>query len=61
VGLFKVTDDGAHAVRVRVELGRSSVDTIEIVEGLEVGDQIVLSDMSRWDEFDRVRLKQTAR
>ncbi len=57
VGLFKLADDGVHALRVRVELGRSSVDTIEIVQGLQVGDQVILSDMSRWDEFDRVRLK----
>jgi len=57
VGLFKLLDDGQTAVRVQVELGCSSVNTVEIVEGLEVGDQIVLSDMSRWDEFDRVRLK----
>jgi HlyD family secretion protein len=57
VGLFKLLVDGETAVRVQVELGRSSVNTVEIVSGLEVGDQIVLSDMSRWDEFDRVRLK----
>ncbi|UCE59731.1 MAG: efflux RND transporter periplasmic adaptor subunit [Phycisphaerales bacterium] len=58
VGLFKlIGEDDAAAVRVQVKLGRSSVDTIEIVEGLKVGDQVVLSDMSRWDEFDRVRLK----
>jgi HlyD family secretion protein len=57
VGLFKLLADGQTAVRVQVELGCSSVNTVEIVKGLEVGDEVVLSDMSRWDEFDRVRLK----
>jgi hypothetical protein len=44
------------AVRTQVRLGRSSVNTIEIVEGLNVGDRVILSDMSNWDAFDRVRL-----
>lgn len=57
VGLFKLADGEDAAVRVQVELGRSSVSTIEIVRGLEVGDQVILSDMSRWDEFDRIRLR----
>lgn len=56
VGLFKLTEEGEHAVRVPVALGRSSVNTIEIVEGLAVGDQVILTDMSAWDAFDRVRL-----
>jgi HlyD family secretion protein len=56
VGIFKVLEDGTTAVRVQVRLGRSSVNTIEIVEGLKVGDQVVLSDMSAWDGFERVRL-----
>jgi HlyD family secretion protein len=43
-------------VRTRVELGRSSVNTIEVVGGLQVGDQVILSDMSAWDAYDRVRL-----
>jgi len=55
VGLFKLTADG-EAVRVNVKLGRSSVQTIEILEGLQPGDQVILSDMSQWDAFDRVRL-----
>jgi hypothetical protein len=42
---------------VKVELGRSSVNTIEIVRGLAKGDVVILSDMSRWDAVDRVRLK----
>lgn len=56
-GLFKVVDNGAAAVRVQVELGRSSVNTIEVVNGLNPGDQIILSDMSAWDRYDRVQLK----
>ncbi len=57
VGLFKLVDGGKEAVRVPVELGRSSVNAIEIRKGLEVGDQIILSDMSASDNFDRVQLK----
>ncbi|MBL8150072.1 MAG: HlyD family efflux transporter periplasmic adaptor subunit [Blastocatellia bacterium] len=56
VGLFKLEPDGTHAVRVQVKLGRSSVNTIEIKEGLKPGDQVILSDMSAWDSFDRVKL-----
>ena len=57
VGLFKVVDNGKAAVRVSVKLGRSSVSTIEVLGGLQVGDQVVLSDMSQWDAHDRVRLE----
>ncbi len=57
VGLFKVIEDGDAAVRVSVRLGRSSVNTIEIVEGLAVGDVVIVSDMSAWDDQDRVRLR----
>jgi multidrug efflux pump subunit AcrA (membrane-fusion protein) len=57
VGLFKVIDDGADATRVQVELGRTSVNTVEIKKGLQVGDTVILSDMSAWDNFDRVQLK----
>ena len=57
VGLFKLTGDGSEAVRVNVKLGRSSVNTIEILDGLKVGDKVILSDMSAWDAFDRIRLK----
>jgi len=55
--LFKVVEDGRHAVRSRVQFGRTSVSTIEVVEGLEIGDEIILSDMSQWDGCDRIRLK----
>lgn len=58
VGLFKIVDGGTAAVRVSVEFGRSSVDKMEVERGLEVGDQVILSDMSRYDEFDRVRIRQ---
>jgi multidrug resistance efflux pump len=55
VGMFKLQEDG-EAVRVNVRLGRSSVSTIEVVDGLAEGDMVVVSDMSRWDRFDRVRV-----
>ena len=57
ISLFKLIDGGGQAVRVRVKLGRASVNTVEIQGGLAVGDQVILSDMSRWDGFDRVRLE----
>jgi multidrug efflux pump subunit AcrA (membrane-fusion protein) len=57
VGLFKVIDDGKEAVRVQVALGRSSVNTVEIVKGLDIGDTVILSDMSAWDNNDRIELK----
>ena len=57
VGIFKVVENGSAAVRVQVMLGRSSVNLVEIVRGLEVGDKVILSDMSQWDNVDRVRLK----
>lgn len=56
VTLFKLTPDGGAAVRVPVELGRSSVNAIEIVQGLAPGDQVILSDTSAWDDHDRIRL-----
>ncbi len=56
IGLFKVNADG-DAERVSVQLGRSSVSTIEIIGGLEVGDEVVLSDMSQWDEYSKLRLR----
>jgi HlyD family secretion protein len=57
VGLFKLSGESGEAERITVKLGRSSVNTIEIQGGLNVGDQVVLSDMSAWDAFDRVRLR----
>jgi HlyD family secretion protein len=57
IGIFKLVEDGSEAERVNVKLGRSSVNTIEILNGLKVGDKVILSDMSAWDNFDRIRLK----
>jgi HlyD family secretion protein len=57
VGLFKVDPATSEASRAQVQLGRSSVNTIEILGGLAEGDQVVLSDMSAWDQFDRIRLR----
>jgi HlyD family secretion protein len=56
VGMFKLEADGTHAVRTQVKLGRSSVNTIEIIEGLRPGDRVILSDMSQWDASDRIKL-----
>jgi HlyD family secretion protein len=57
VGLFRVEEGGRGAARVNVRLGRSSVNTIEVVDGLREGDVVILSDMSTWDSHDRVRLQ----
>jgi multidrug efflux pump subunit AcrA (membrane-fusion protein) len=57
VSLFKVVDGGDAAVRVPVELGRSSVNVIEILKGLAVGDQVIVSDMSQYASVARVRIK----
>jgi HlyD family secretion protein len=56
VGLFKLTPDGTEAARVNVRLGRTSVNTVEILGGLQPGDKVIISDMSRWDGHDRVRV-----
>jgi HlyD family secretion protein len=56
VGLFKLQPDG-YAARVQVKLGRSSVNNVELLSGLQAGDQVILSDMSAWDAFDRIRLQ----
>jgi HlyD family secretion protein len=57
VGLFKLVDGGSEAVRVPVEIGSESVNTVEIRKGLSVGDTVILSDMSAEDNYDRVELK----
>ena len=57
IALFKVMDAAGNAQRVQVRVGRSAVNTIEIVSGLKEGEQVVLSDMSAWDAVDRVRLR----
>jgi len=56
ISLFKLGGDGKEAGRVKVKLGRTSVNTVEIVDGLKIGDHVILSDMSAWDSFDRIRL-----
>jgi HlyD family secretion protein len=57
VPMFRMLADGKTAVRVPVELGRSSVNAVEILRGLQEGDQVILSDMSRWDSANRIRLE----
>jgi len=57
VGMFKLEDGGKSAVRVNVHLGRSSVNTVEIMDGLQEGDQVILSDTSQWDSSNRILLK----
>jgi len=57
VGMFLVVEDGQYAQRVNVMLGASSVNEIAVLEGLKEGDIVILSDMSQWDGFDRVRLR----
>jgi hypothetical protein len=55
--MFKVVDGGRYAVNVPVQVGRSSVNLMEVIQGLERGDVVILSDMSRWESVDRVRLR----
>ena len=55
-GIFVLDADGVYATRTQVQLGRSSVNTIEIVKGLNPGDRVILSDMSQWDSTDRIKL-----
>jgi HlyD family secretion protein len=57
VGLFKLTPDGVNAVRTTVRLGRTSVNTVEVLGGLQPGDKLIISDMSRWDQYERVRVE----
>jgi HlyD family secretion protein len=58
IGLFKIEPDGKGAGRVNVKLGRASVNTIEVKDGLKVGDRVILSDMSQYDSYQRIRLNQ---
>jgi len=57
IGMFKVTEGGRYAVRVQVQVGRTSVNAIEIIRGLDKGDLVILSDMSQYDNVDRVKIK----
>ena len=58
IGLFKISPDGKTAERVNVKLGRTSVNTIEVLDGLKVGDRVILSDMSQYESYPRIRLNQ---
>ncbi len=58
ISLFKLDGDGHDAVRVPVKVGRASVNSIQVLDGLREGDTVVLSDMSRWDNTDRIRLQE---
>jgi len=57
ISLFKLSPDGTTAVRVPVKVGRASVNSIQVIEGLQPGDTVVLSDMSRWDANERLRIE----
>jgi HlyD family secretion protein len=57
IGLFKLVDDGSEAVRVNVKIGKVSVNSVQVLDGLKVGDKVILSDMSPMDAFDRIRLR----
>jgi HlyD family secretion protein len=58
VQLFKIESEGKYANKVKVALGRASVNTIEVKDGLKVGDVVILSDMSAYDTYDRIKLNQ---
>ena len=57
ISLFKLGADGQTAVRVPVKIGRASVNSIQVLEGLQAGDVVILSDMSRWEDKDRIRIE----
>jgi HlyD family secretion protein len=57
INLFKLSADGKTAVRVPVKVGKASVNSIEVIQGLNEGDVVILSDMSRWDNTDHIRLE----
>src|SRR5687768_15275544 len=56
IGMFVLTPDGSEAIRTSVKLGRNSVSTIEILEGLKEGDQVIISDTSALDSYNRIRI-----
>ena len=57
ISLFKLSPDGKYANRAPVKVGRASVNAIQVLSGLKEGDTVILSDMSRWDQVDRIRLE----
>jgi multidrug efflux pump subunit AcrA (membrane-fusion protein) len=56
VQIFKIEPDGKYAGKVKVTFGRTAVNTIEVKDGLKVGDRVILSDMSAYDNYDRIKL-----
>ena len=58
LSLFKLSPDGKFAQRVQVQVGRASVNSIQVLGGLQQGDTVILSDMSKWDSNDRIRIEQ---
>lgn len=57
VSVFKIVEQGEQVERVAVKFGRGSTNVIEVLDGLREGDKIIVSDMSAWDQYDRIRLK----
>ncbi len=57
VGFFKLESDGKTAVRAQIKIGKTSASTIEVIEGAREGDQLILSDTSQWDSYNRIRLQ----
>ena len=55
--LFKVEADGSHATRVKVRFGAQSVNTVQVLDGLKPGDRVILSDTTKFDSFERIRLE----
>ena len=55
--LFRINDETGYAERVTVRIGRTSVNQVEIVEGLKAGDQVILSDISEWDRFNKLKIQ----
>jgi HlyD family secretion protein len=55
--LYKISDDGKQASRVDVTLGRTSDDSVQITQGLQPGDRIIVSDMSNWNRYDHLQLR----
>lgn len=58
LSLFRLAPDGKSAQRVPVEVGRASVNAIKVIRGLQIGDTVILSDMSKWDSNNRIRAEQ---
>jgi HlyD family secretion protein len=57
VGIYRLENGGARASRLQVQIGRASVNAVEVLGGLSDGDQVILSDMSAWDGFDHLRIQ----